>query len=175
MYYVISIEFLQFSDFADQGCQVDSPIDLCNSINSSHPLAPVTLDQSIAIDRSTTINTTYCNLWIWSIAFNPIQCNQLIDRNQSIATDQLQPTNPSQSIQTFAIAWIIVIDSIQWIRLITIDHIIAINSIHCNQSIHHNRQIATDRSQPTDRNGPITTKRSQSMNLFKPSQSLESS
>jgi hypothetical protein len=93
MYYVISIEFRKFSDFSDQCCQVDSPIDLRNSIHSSHPLAPVTLNQSTAIDWSTAIDTTHRNLSIRSIIL--IRSNVI---NRLIATDRSQPTDRNQPI-----------------------------------------------------------------------------
>jgi hypothetical protein len=68
--------------------------------------------------------------------------------------DRLQPINPSQSIQTIAIAitWIIVLDAIQSICLIAIDHLIAINLIHRNQSIDCNWPIATNQSISIDSN-----------------------
>ena len=96
--YATSIKFLEFSDFADQGCQVHSPILTCairsilhSPTDRSQPTNPSPFIWSSAIAQiiiTEWIHSICVIAFACIIAIDSIHCNQSIDRNWPIATNR---------------------------------------------------------------------------------------
>ena len=89
--YATTIKFLEFSDFADQGCQVHSPILTCairsilhSPTDRSQPTNPSPFIRSSAIAQiiiTEWIHSICVIAFACIIAIDLIHCNQSIDRN----------------------------------------------------------------------------------------------